>query len=96
MPDSDIVTDACGPTAGVVIAGVGNVHHGAVLNAAALADANRVHIAPDDCAGPDRAVVAEFDIANDRCRRVDKTALAKSWGVAVKAADGRCILEWHD
>ena len=64
MSNHDIVANRQWPTGRVVLASVSNVQHGVVLDIGTVADANRVHIAAYDCAGPDRNIVAKDDIAD--------------------------------
>lgn len=71
MPYGDLIADGQRPTLGIKFAGMRDMQHGIVLHAGARTDANAVHIATDDGAGPNRAVLAQVHIANHHRSRVD-------------------------
>src|SRR5690554_6532075 len=79
VADGNVVTEYQRPAAGVEVAGVGDVQYGAVLDAAAVADADFVHVAADDGHGPDGAVFAHLDVSDDYCALVYPGAFAKLW-----------------
>src|SRR5690554_6827006 len=79
VADGDVVAKDQRPAAGVEVAGVGDVQYGAVLDAAAVADADFVHVAADDGHGPDGAVFAHLDVSYDYCALVYPGAFAKLW-----------------
>src|SRR5690554_4028221 len=58
---------------------MGDMQHRAILNAAAVADADFVHVTADDGHGPDRAVVAHLDITDDHGAMVYPGPFTKLW-----------------
>jgi hypothetical protein len=48
---------------------MGNMQNGVILHIASVAYTNVVHVAPNNGTGPDRHIVAQYDITND-CRAV--------------------------
>src|SRR5690606_28963620 len=79
VADGNVITQDERPAARVEVAGVGDVQYGAVLDAAAVADADFVHVAADDGHGPDGAVFAHLDVSDDYCALVYPGAFAKLW-----------------
>src|SRR5690606_11942807 len=79
VANGDVVTQNQRPAAGVEVAGVGDVQYGAVLDAAAVADADFVHVAADDGHGPDGAVFAHLDVSDHHRTLVYPGPLAKLW-----------------
>ena len=77
VSDDHVVADDQRVTVWVEGPGVGDVEHGVVLDAAARADTDAVHIAPDYRARPDVAVFSQHHITDDHSGRVDVDALAK-------------------
>ncbi len=77
VPDRHLVTDDQRVAIRVERPGVGDVQHAAVLHAGARTDADAVHVTADHGHWPDRAVLAQFDIANDHGRSVDEDALTE-------------------
>src|SRR4029079_13183073 len=69
VADGDVGADDGGEAAGRVLAVVGDVVEGAVLDVGAGADADVVHVAAHDGAGPERGVVAQDDVAEHGCGR---------------------------
>ena len=63
VTDGHFVADQQRKTVRVERPGVGDVQHAAVLDAGAHADADAVHVAANDSQRPDRAVGADFNIA---------------------------------
>ena len=61
---------------------MGNVQYRVILHIGAGADSDRVHIAANNCAGPDRGIIAEMYIANYRGGGVHIDSLAKLGGDA--------------
>src|SRR5690606_3869345 len=72
MTNGDIVAHDQGKTLGIIGAGVGDVQHTAVLNAAPLTDADTVHVGPDDRHWPDGTIVAQLHIAQHQSGGVYK------------------------
>lgn len=88
VPDGHFVADAQRKTVRVEGAGVGDVQHAAVLDAAALADADAVHVAADHHQRPDRAVGADLDVADEHGRGIDEDPLAEQWRFALVGTNG--------
>ena len=79
MANGHVVAQDQRPAAGVVVAGVGDVQHRAVLDAATVADADLVHVASDYGHGPDRAILPHLYISDDHGAVVYPGAFAKLW-----------------
>src|SRR5690606_28885312 len=88
VADGDFVADGRREAVRVERAGVGDVQHPAVLDAAARADADAVHVAADHGEWPDRAVFADLDVADQHGAGVDEYALAELRRVILVGADG--------
>ena len=88
VADGHLVTDDQRITVGVEGTGVGDVQHAGVLHAGACADADAVHVTADHRQRPDRAVLADFHIAQDHRRTVDKCPESHFRSVLLEAADG--------
>src|SRR6185503_18758659 len=77
MTDGDVGADVQRASTGRVRSVVGDVQHGAVLNAGACADLDRVNVAAHDCSGPDRRTVADPHAPADDRAGVDIDARAE-------------------
>ncbi|RWW90813.1 hypothetical protein BHE74_00000946 [Ensete ventricosum] len=86
--DGHVVADQQRKTVRVEGPGVGDVQHAAVLYAGACTDADAVHVAANDRQRPDRAVGADFDIADHHRRNIDKSPGAQGWRVVLIGAKG--------
>jgi len=91
MAHGDLVAHQQGQSPGAVGPVMGDVEHHAVLDAGAGADADAVDIAADGNLGPDRAVVADDDIAQYHGAGIHPDALAQLRGPAFKAAQVRVV-----
>src|SRR5471032_265281 len=65
-----------------------DVQHAAVLHAGARTDADAVHVAANHRQRPNRAVGADFDIADHHRRNIDKSPGAHGWRVVLIGAKG--------
>ncbi len=88
VTNGHLVADDQREAVGVERACVGDVQHAAVLHAGARADADAVHVAADHRQRPDRAVLADLDVAEDHRRTVDKRPGSHFRSVLLEAADG--------
>src|SRR5690606_21812309 len=88
VADGDFVADGQREPVRVERAGVGDMKHAAILDAAARADADAVHVAADHRQRPDRAVFADLDVADQHGAGVDEYALAELRRVVLVGADG--------
>ena len=88
MRDGHIVADQQRKAIGIERPGMGDVQHTAVLHAGARADADAVHVATNHRQRPDRAVFADFDVADHHRRTVDKSAFAQQRRVVLILAKG--------
>src|SRR5690554_5582231 len=79
MANGNVVTERKRVTARVVVAGVSNVQNRAILNAAAAADTDFMHITADNGHRPYRAIVAHLNIANHHRAGVYPATLAENW-----------------
>src|SRR4249919_1603851 len=78
VADGDIVADHGRETAELGMRTiVADVHHAAVLDVGARADADEVDVATDHGAGPDRDVVAEHHVPDHGGRGIDIGAFAE-------------------
>ena len=69
-------------------AGMGDVQYTAVLNTGTRAHTDAMHVATDHRQRPDRAVFADFNVADHHRRTVDKSAFAKQRRVILILAKG--------
>src|SRR5690554_2733428 len=67
------------PAARIEVAGIGDMQHRAILNAAAVADADFVHVSADDGHGPYGAVIAHDHITDDYGTFVHPGPFTKLW-----------------
>src|SRR5690554_5242805 len=67
------------PAARIEVAGMGDMQHRAILNAAAVADADFVHVSADDGHGPYGAVIAHDHITDDYGTFVHPGPFTKLW-----------------
>ena len=96
VADGHFVADQQREAVRVERPGVGDVQNTAVLHAGARADADAVHVAANHRQRPDRAVGADFDIAEHDRRIVDKRPFAKRWSVVLERTDGHDrLLLWR-
>src|SRR5699024_10652512 len=87
VADGDVVTDQAGLAAGRVRAVMGDVDDRAILDVAARADADTMHVAANDGARPHRCIVAQVYVADDGGGRVDVYALAEYGSGALPRTD---------
>ena len=89
VPDRDVAADHGGEPAELRVRSVvADMHHGAVLQVGARADADEVDVAAEDSAGPDGGVVAEHDIADDGGGGIDVDAFAEDGELVAVGAQG--------
>lgn len=88
VTDGHLVADDQRKTVGVERPGVGNVQHAAVLHAGARADADAVHVAAHHGQRPDRAVLADLDVADDHRRAVDEGPCSHFRRVLLEGPEG--------
>lgn len=90
VADDHVVADLQRPAVGVVVAGVRNVQDGVVLDIRPVADRDRMHIAADDGARPDRDIITQRRVANHRGCWINENALAERGRFASKITY-RCV-----
>lgn len=88
VADGHFVADDQREAVRVERAGVGNVQHATVLHAGARANADAVHVAAHHGQRPDRAVFADFHVAQDHRRAVDECPGSNFRSVLLEAANG--------
>src|SRR3989344_5875162 len=88
MADGDIVADHHRPAARHALVLMRAVEDAAVLDVGARADADDIHVAAHRAHGPDGRVLADDDIADDGCRRVDVNPGPDRGRVALVGTDG--------
>ncbi len=87
MAHGDIVADQQWKAVWVEGACVSDMQHRAVLNTAARADADTVHVATYHHQRPDGTVVADIDVTQHHGAWVDKDLLAQLWRFTLIAAN---------
>ncbi len=87
MPDGDVVAHGEREAVRVVGARMGDVTDGTVLDAAAAADADAVHVATDDGHGPDGAVIPEHHVPDDGSGGINPYAFPELGMIALVASD---------
>ena len=87
VADGDIAADHQREAVVGVFAGVRHVQDRTVLHVRARADADMVHVASHDRAGPERRIVTEFDVADQVRGGVDVHVRAEARQDALIGSD---------